>query len=777
MRPASSPVRPAVVLLALAAALTAVPASAHRIRLSAGVELDPASTPVTSTTTAADTRSLLVHYGDADPSAARAAIEAAGGRIVSYLPDRTYLVRLPAGAALAQGGPIAWIGDYRPEHAVAPALRDAPFRADIATLDVDVLLFPDAALDDVIARFPGGSVVLAVSENSTNRLLRARVPSAAIAALAAVNGVRWIEPFARPRIANQQVQWTVQGGVSEQRPLWAQGLDGSGQFVGITDTGIHVTHPMFEDPTTPIVDFADLPGHRKVVAYYKGSNNPNVTFGDHSAAEFHGTHVAATIAGNDQGLGTSTLDGVARDARIFFQDLSGPALVDGVDPYPDLNDLFLPLWTGSGSGTPHVCCNAWGHPTDGAYTLDAMEVDQFTWGHDDFLVLFPNGDGGAGTRVYSPASAKNCLSVGATGNGTSAETILDGLGSTGPADDGRRKPTLVAPGIDIVSARADPQPYTTYSGSSAAVAAATGAALLIRQYCSDGWYPTRVPQAPNELSPSAALLKAMCIASADRTVAGHTGPDDTIGFGRIDAANVCLLPGDPKSLLLVDETSALAQGGFREYTIVLANGERPLTAVLCWTDAPGDPAAQVQLVNDLDLTLRRGAEVYKGNVFSGGWSVAGGSRDDRNVEEMVALAAPGPGTWTLRVDATSIPVGTQRFGICVLYDDTQVAGVPPPAPAALDLTLRGANPARGAVTFDVGLPEPRPVTLEIFDASGRRVRGVLDGTLPAGTHPVRWDACDENGVAAGAGVYWARVIAGAEHRTLRVAILPATTSR
>lgn len=769
MRPARSLVPSIAALLALGSVLVATPAWAHRIRLHGGVEVAPTATPEAP---AAAARSLLVHYADADPSAARAAIESAGGRVVSYLAERTYLVRLPAGATLAARGPLAWIGEYQPAYALAPALRTLPEAT--TSIDVDVLLFPDAALDDVIARLPAGSVVLAISANSTNRLLRARVPGAAIAALAAVDGVRWIEPFARPRMANQQVQWTVQGGVSEQRPLWAQGLDGSGQFVGITDTGIHVTHPMFEDPSIPIVDFADLPGHRKVVAYYKGSNNPNVTFGDHSAAEFHGTHVAATIAGNDDGLGTSTLDGVAPDARIFLQDLSGPALIDGMDPYPDLNDLFEPLWTGSGSGTPHVCCNAWGHPTGGAYTLDAMEVDQFMWAHDDFLVLFPNGDGGAGTRVYSPASAKNCLSVGATGNGVNAETTLDGLGSTGPADDGRRKPTLVAPGIDIVSARADPAPYTIYSGSSAAVAAATGAALLIRQYCSDGWYPTRVPQVAHELFPNAALLKAMCIASADRTVAGHTGPDDTIGFGRIDAANVCLLPGDPRSLLLVDETNALAQGGFREYTIVLANGERPLTAVLCWTDAPGDPAATVQLVNDLDLTLRRGAEIYQGNVFSGGWSAIGGARDDRNVEEMVALAAPGPGTWTLRVDATSVPVGTQRFGICVLYDDTPVAGVPPP-PSAFAFTLRGVHPAQGAVTFDLELPAPRAVTLEIFDASGRRVRGVFAGTLPAGRHPLRWDATDGGGNALAAGVYLARVTAGADRRTRRVVLLPGTS--
>ncbi|NIP86544.1 MAG: hypothetical protein GTO03_13640, partial [Planctomycetales bacterium] len=55
-------------------------------------------------------------------------------------------------------------------------------------------------------------------------------------------------------------------------------------------------------------------------------------------------------------------------------------------------------------------------------------------------------------------------------------------------------------------------------------------------------------------------------------------------------------------------------------------------------------------VNDLDLEVESpGGEVYKGNVFSGGVSVTGGSKDDRNNVEQVHLDSPELGIWRVRV--------------------------------------------------------------------------------------------------------------------------------
>jgi hypothetical protein len=83
----------------------------------------------------------------------------------------------------------------------------------------------------------------------------------------------------------------------------------------------------------------------------------------------------------------------------------------------------------------------------------------------------------------------------------------------------------------------------------------------------------------------------------------------------------------------------------------------------------------------------------------------------------------------------------------------------PPAP----------NPARSGVALRFGLPREAPVTLAVHDAAGRRVRGLLSGTLPAGEHPVTWDLRDDAGRAVPDGIYFVRMTA--EHRTLTTRVL------
>ena len=72
----------------------------------------------------------------------------------------------------------------------------------------------------------------------------------------------------------------------------------------------------------------------------------------------------------------------------------------------------------------------------------------------------------------------------------------------------------------------------------------------------------------------------------------------------------------------------------------VADGTKPVRITLVWTDPPGvaDPA----LVNDIDLTVTVNGTVYKGNVFSNGASVSGGTADNRNNLENVFLPAGIP---------------------------------------------------------------------------------------------------------------------------------------
>lgn len=79
------------------------------------------------------------------------------------------------------------------------------------------------------------------------------------------------------------------------------------------------------------------------------------------------------------------------------------------------------------------------------------------------------------------------------------------------------------------------------------------------------------------------------------------------------------------------------------------------------------------------------------------------------------------------------------------------------APARPFLEAAGRQPARGAVALRFGLSAPARARLVVFDAAGRRVRGLVDAPLAAGSHALAWDARDESGRRVAPGLYFARL--------------------
>lgn len=81
------------------------------------------------------------------------------------------------------------------------------------------------------------------------------------------------------------------------------------------------------------------------------------------------------------------------------------------------------------------------------------------------------------------------------------------------------------------------------------------------------------------------------------------------------------------------------------------------------------------------------------------------------------------------------------------------------------------NPGRSVVTIEYGIPEPSDVNLLVFDSSGRLVRTLADGALPAGIYSARWDGRDSSGEDVPSGIYYARLVCGAESRVTKVAMI------
>lgn len=649
-----------------------------RIHLAAGYDFAPSegepTVPAALATESASTavesagalHSYLVQFDEPPSDAERAALEHAGAAVFAYVPDQAYLVRTTEAGrqAIAAQAHTAWVGEYRPAYKMSPLVD--PSATDETAYQA--LLFPDADLSRAqgLAQGLGLSVDGAYS-NGVNKLLRLRGSVARLAQVAGLADVAWIEPVIPMRPLNDLAQWVVQTNVNGSRRVWDMGIQGQGQVVTTSDTGIKTTHDQFRDNAVPITDFGDYPTHRKIIAYHRGSLNPNAAFGDSSTDVYHGTHTACTIAGWDDPVGgASPRDGMAKQAKIYFMDIGGPNLFGFVDPFPDLNDLFLPAYLGNAGGAARISSNSWGGASGAQYTLYSYETDQFIWSHPDFYISFSNGNSGpAPNTVGTPATAKDCTSAGGTQNGTLSNNIYSAT-SRGPTADGRTKPTLASPGQSVTSAYGSSiSSYATLSGTSMASPTGAGAVTLMRQYCTDGWYPTGAAVPANGFSPSAALLKAMAINSADMAMSGFTAPDQNIGYGRVDADNVLYFAGDTRRLLMVDQTQGLGQGQALEYPVYVSDGSIPLKVSLCWSDYPGNPASAIQLVNDLDLTVTQGANEYHGNNFSGGASVTGGSYDHRNVEEEVKVNAPTPGLWMVRVSAPVAPMGPQPFGLVI----------------------------------------------------------------------------------------------------------------
>jgi hypothetical protein len=193
-----------------------------------------------------------------------------------------------------------------------------------------------------------------------------------------------------------------------------------------------------------------------------------------------------------------------------------------------------------------------------------------------------------------------------------------------------------------------------------------GHAALVRQYFVDGFYPGGAPDPANGFAPSAALVKAMLIASAvDLAELGcplaEPVPSRDQGWGIIQLDRVLLFDGAESRLQVDDEWSAFDSADDpsleRELTVGAAG---PLKIVLVWTDPPSTSLAAVNLVNDLDLVVEGPDGVFRGNHFTDGASQPGGSADRLNNVEVVWLPQATPGEWTVEVRPHAIREGQGR---------------------------------------------------------------------------------------------------------------------
>jgi len=83
------------------------------------------------------------------------------------------------------------------------------------------------------------------------------------------------------------------------------------------------------------------------------------------------------------------------------------------------------------------------------------------------------------------------------------------------------------------------------------------------------------------------------------------------------------------------------------------------------------------------------------------------------------------------------------------------------------------NPASGSTILRFELPGDgaTPVSLEVFDLRGRRVRRLVRDDVSPGPHVVTWDRRDDRGQLAAAGTYFCRLVAREQHVTQKILLM------
>ncbi len=89
----------------------------------------------------------------------------------------------------------------------------------------------------------------------------------------------------------------------------------------------------------------------------------------------------------------------------------------------------------------------------------------------------------------------------------------------------------------------------------------------------------------------------------------------------------------------------------------------------------------------------------------------------------------------------------------------------------LDFSNPQPSPASTRTSFTLSLPRKAAATVEAIDVTGRRVRMIQRGELPAGQHTMEWDLRDDAGNRTRPGVFFIRARTGDEDFLRRVVVL------
>ena len=411
-----------------------------------------------------------------------------------------------------------------------------------------------------------------------------------------------------------------------------------------------------------------------------------------STLDDHATHTSGTMLATGINL---LARGMAPEATLLAYDFNNDVSEMVSQAKPDQTSLLLSNhsygnaagWEYDGSkwnwnGDPLIDPNV--DYKFGYYDTKSNQWDAIAFNAPYYLMVKSAGndrsDVGDGTKpadgpydcISTFGVAKNVLTVGAVNKLFSpytgpADVLITSFSSWGPTDDGRIKPDLVAPGLNVLSTfSTSTTAYSSISGTSMSCPATTGTLALLQQLyksLNSGNYMR------------SATVKAIALHTA-REAGANPGPDYSFGWGLLDAeaAAKVIINKDNQNIFI--QEAVLTSGQAFELNLTPKAGTK-ITATLVWTDPAGIPAApavnptKLMLVNDLDLRL-----VDDGGTQQFPWilnpaSPAAAAMTGDNVRdnvEKIEFASALPRTYKLRVtNKGTLQSGTQAFSLVLTY--------------------------------------------------------------------------------------------------------------
>ncbi|MEC8251782.1 MAG: S8 family serine peptidase [Planctomycetota bacterium] len=572
---------------------------------------------------------FIVQFDGVPTQRGRDALAAANAAVHGYLPDDAYVVRMAPERrrAVAQIPSVRWVGPYHAAFRIDPELIQSLAAGDLGPRRYNMMVVDKhvdkPALGEQI-RALGGVVD---DEHQGSLLYTATLTPPQLIAAAHLDQVLFIDAWspAEDDVDNARIQ----GGANYVESQ--AGYSGATLNLHIYE-GIDTAHPGFSGPVVAVNSSTASSGH--------GTNTAGIVFGD--------------------GTGNPQYRGFAPDAGKFFTNYSS-VTTSRWQVFSDLVNVH---------DVSHTTAS-WGDARTFFYTTVSADADDAVFDHD---IAWTQSQSNAGNQDSRPqAWAKNVFSIGGVRHQNNADPLDDtwsGSGSTGPASDGRIKPTLAAY-YDGIGTTSQGGGYTnSFGGTSGATPIVAGHnALAIEMFVDDSATPGVGPfgnalrnpgGSTHSNRPHFTTLKCMMVSSASKYAFNASSTDNRrehVGWG---FPNLQKLWDARQDTLVIDETDVLTQGQSTTHNVTVPAGQTSFQAVLNWAEVAGNPSAASQLVNDLSMKVTSpNGTVYWGNdgLEVGNESnvgTAAGPEDNVNSIECVFVTGPQAGTWTVEVIASAV---------------------------------------------------------------------------------------------------------------------------